>query len=255
MLAMISQDTKAKVSILTIFFWVLDLRKKLKLGSAIGPGEKLYTSTPCCHPYDSWYSRKFSQVVPAAFSHEDFFGKRKKNPAKPYVRMNLGTILLHPSRIDNLKKASSTSLGFQRFSHTFRTGFEQFKQFPFNSLGIQYCKIISSEYDPCCELVSLFTASIAAADPSFESSQISFRVINMAAQNLGSVVHSSLELETNDGSPLLDVPSRFMLSASAEQPDRGISNENPACRVFFRGRFLNDYIDAESAREVGTLVL
>lgn len=45
------------------------------------------------------------------------------------------------------------------------------------------------------ELVSLFMASIAAAAPSIESSQISFRVIDMAAQNHGSVVHSSQELE------------------------------------------------------------
>lgn len=50
------------------------------------------------------------------------------------------------------------------------------------------------------ELVSLFTASIATTAPSIESSQISFRVINMAGQNQGSVVHSSQELEKNGGS-------------------------------------------------------
>lgn len=58
----------------------------------------------------------------------------------------------------------------------------------------------------------------------------------MAAQNHGSVVHFSLELETNDGSPF---HPDFILSASPEQPDRRISNENRDCRgFFFRGRFL-----------------
>lgn len=45
------------------------------------------------------------------------------------------------------------------------------------------------------ELVSLFTASIAVSAPSIESSQINFRVIDMGAQNHGSVVHSSQELQ------------------------------------------------------------
>lgn len=74
----------------------------------------------------------------------------------------------------------------------------------------------------------------------------------MAAQNHGSVVYSSRELEINDGSLLLDVPSRFILSASPDSPigaDREISNENPACRGFSRDVF-NDYINAEFSRDV-----
>lgn len=64
------------------------------------------------------------------------------------------------------------------------------------------------------KLFALFMASIAAAAPSAEYSQISVKIIDTAAQNHGSVVHSSQELVTNGESPLLDVSFPFTLSAS-----------------------------------------
>lgn len=69
------------------------------------------------------------------------------------------------------------------------------------------------------KLFALFTASIAAAAPSAEYSQISVKITNTAGQNDGSsVVHSSQELVTNGEITWLDVPFPFTLSASYSGP-------------------------------------
>lgn len=92
-------------------FWLLVSRKRLKLRSAIGPGEKLHTSTPCCLPYDSLYSQQFSQLVPSAFSHQEFFGQNRQA-----IRIQVGEIprTIRILFLPHAKRRASTSFFFQR---------------------------------------------------------------------------------------------------------------------------------------------